>query len=301
MNDEIKKAEDILNKIGIKDFSIIKKINGGMSNHTFLIKIKDKKYILRIPAKNSSKYLKRKNEAIILNQIKNSPIAGDTIYFDVKSGIKITSYIEGESLNNIPNLNTNDLKEVLLTIKGLNLIKPAWKIEKENLCKKINRLQKSLSNFPKRYYDIKKSIFYLYKKYLKKEKNYLIHNDLQLSNIVESTDKKYYLIDFEYALKGAIYYEIASLYNDLNLNHLKDFDIVKLYFENDTDDLKYLKTYIAASLEITRWYLVARIKKNDNINLGVDFEGIANTFFSYLENLIERIKICAKERNFKFR
>ncbi len=301
MNDEIKKAEDILNKIGINDFSIIKKINGGMSNHTFLIKIKDKKYILRIPAKNSSKYLKRKNEAIILNQIKNSQITGDTIYFDVKSGIKITSYIKGESLNNISNLNTNDLKEVLLTIKRLNSIKPAWKIEKENLCKKINKLQKSLSDFPKRYYDIKKIIFSLYKKYLKKEKTYLIHNDLQLSNIVRSTDNKYYLIDFEYALKGAIYYEIASLYNDLNLNNLKDFDIVKLYFEKDADNLKYLKTYIAASLEITRWYLVARIKKNDNINLGVDFELIANTFFSYLENLLERIKNCAKERNFKFR
>ena len=301
MNDEIKKAEDILNKIRINDFSIIKKINGGMSNHTFLIKIKDKKYILRIPAKNSSKYLKRKNEAIILNQIKNSQITGDTIYFDVKSGIKITSYIKGESLDNISNLNTNDLKEVLLTIKRLNSIKPAGKVEKENLCKKINKLQKSLSDFPKRYYDIKKIIFLLYKKYLKKEKTYLIHNDLQLSNIVRSTDNKYYLIDFEYALKGAIYYEIASLYNDLNLNNLKDFDIVKLYFEKDTDNLKYLKTYIAASLEITRWYLVARIKKNDNINLGVDFELIANTFFSYLENLMERIKSCAKERNFKFR
>lgn len=301
MNDEIKKVEDILNKIGINDFSIIKKINGGMSNHTFLIKIKDKKYILRIPAKNSSKYLKRKNEAIILDQIKNSQITGDTIYFDVKSGIKITSYIEGESLNNISNLNINDLKEVLLTIKSLNSIKPAGKVEKENLCKKINKLQKSLSDFPKRYYDIKKIIFSLYKKYLKKEKTYLIHNDLQLSNIVRSSDNKYYLIDFEYALKGAIYYEIASLYNDLNLNNLKDFDIVKLYFEKDTDNLKYLKTYIAASLEITRWYLVARIKKNDNINLGVDFGLIANTFFSYLENLLERIKSCAKERNFKFR
>ncbi len=299
MNDNLSDVRKILQKKNLQNFEIVKKYSGGMSNHTFLIKIGNDEYILRVPAKNAKKYLKRKNEKIILNKIKNENITSKTIYLNTRNGIKISSYIKGCNLDN--KINYNDLENVVKLVKRLNMIKPSIRLEKENLCKKINNLEKGLNNLISEYFNYKKEIFKYYKKYLKKEKSYLIHNDLQLSNIIKKDDNSYYLIDFEYALKGSIYYEIGALYNDLNLNNVSDFDVIKIYFGSSIDNLKYFKTYIAASLEILRWYLVASIKKNDKIDLGIDFEYVANNFLKYLKYLIERINECAKKGNIKLR
>ena len=299
MNDNLSDVRKILQKKNLQNFEVVKKYSGGMSNHTFLIKIENDEYILRVPAKNAKKYLKRKNEKIILNKIKNENITSKTIYLNTRNGIKISSYIKGCNLDS--KINYNDLENVVKLVKRLNMIKPSIRLEKENLCKKINNLEKGLNNLASEYFNYKKEIFKYYKKYLKKEKSYLIHNDLQLSNIIKKDDNSYYLIDFEYALKGSIYYEIGALYNDLNLNNVSDFDVIKMYFGSSLDNLKYLKTYIAASLEILRWYLVASIKKNDKIDLGIDFEYVANNFLKYLKYLIERINECAKKGNIKIR
>ena len=299
MNDNLSDVRKILQKKNLQNFEVVKKYSGGMSNHTFLIKIENDEYILRVPAKNAKKYLKRKNEKIILNKIKNENITSKTIYLNTRNGIKISSYIKGCNLDS--KINYNDLENVVKLVKRLNMIKPSIRLEKENLCKKINNLEKGLNNLASEYFNYKKEIFKYYKKYLKKEKSYLIHNDLQLSNIIKKDDNSYYLIDFEYALKGSIYYEIGALYNDLNLNNVSDFDVIKMYFGSSLDNLKYLKTYIAASLETLRWYLVASIKKNDKIDLGIDFEYVANNFLKYLKYLIERINECAKKGNIKLR
>ncbi|MCI7236474.1 hypothetical protein [Campylobacter sp.] len=72
---------------------------GGMTNTNYLVKSDANHYVLRIPPKNSQAILNRVKEKHIEKVLTGGGISAKCLYFDSKTGIKITEFINGSKLH----------------------------------------------------------------------------------------------------------------------------------------------------------------------------------------------------------
>lgn len=72
----------------------------GMTNQSFLIVCRGRKYIMRIPGEGTDMLIKRKEEAAVYRKIGGRGICDNVVYIDWESGCKITEYLEGARVCN---------------------------------------------------------------------------------------------------------------------------------------------------------------------------------------------------------
>ncbi|MDD7091089.1 hypothetical protein [Campylobacter sp.] len=72
---------------------------GGMTNTNYLVKSDANHYVLRIPPKNSQAIINRVKEKHIEKVLTGGGISAKCLYFDGKTGIKITEFINGSKLH----------------------------------------------------------------------------------------------------------------------------------------------------------------------------------------------------------
>ena len=72
---------------------------GGMTNTNYLVKSDANHYVLRIPPKNSQAIINRTKEKHIEKVLTGGGISAKCLYFDSKTGIKITEFINGSKLH----------------------------------------------------------------------------------------------------------------------------------------------------------------------------------------------------------
>ena len=109
--EEILKAARLISKDG--EVKIVERLLGGMSNYTYVVKIDGAKYVIRIPGQYGELFVNRQEEKYNLEQVAKTGLVKESLYFNVDTGVKITSYIEGESLNNI-NVDEEVLEKLLI-------------------------------------------------------------------------------------------------------------------------------------------------------------------------------------------
>ncbi len=73
----------------------IDKIEKGLTNQNFKIIVANKPYVLRVPYKDSEHIVDRHLEQKALALVKDADIDVTTVYFDAKTGIKVTEYVDG--------------------------------------------------------------------------------------------------------------------------------------------------------------------------------------------------------------
>ena len=76
----------------IIDITILKK---GMTNRSFLFRVKNNKYIMRIPGEGTNQLINRKQEAEVFKAISGLGLCDDPVYINPENGYKITKYLEG--------------------------------------------------------------------------------------------------------------------------------------------------------------------------------------------------------------
>ena len=80
---------------------VIKRLMGGMSNYTYVIRVKDGLYTFRIPGKNAEKFVDRTIETTNIDLISSLALNNNTIYLDPITGYKIAEYIDGQPLSEL--------------------------------------------------------------------------------------------------------------------------------------------------------------------------------------------------------
>lgn len=108
------KFEKVLNK-SANDIKFI----GGMTNKNYLVVCDNDKFVFRLPRKNANSIINRINEKN--NQILSfkSGFNVQTIYFNEKSGIKITKFLEeAKTLN--PQTVREHIEEIGKDIKNIH-------------------------------------------------------------------------------------------------------------------------------------------------------------------------------------
>lgn len=199
----------------------------GITNNNYLVKCEKKDYVLRIP-KDDMIGIDRVNENNVIELLKPLKIDVPTIYFDKKTGIKITEKIKIRKTA-INYLNDEYLKKFLNQLKKIHEQKTIEKIadfDCFNLLKKYKeQLNEETLIFPKEEEIIEKT-----KKIYQTYPKVLCHNDLLFNNILY-TQKKVFIIDYEYSGKNIVLFDLMSFVKENNIEDLAiQSKILKFYY-----------------------------------------------------------------------
>ena len=277
-----KQKLDLLKNIIGDDVQIIDSLKGGMMNEAYIVQSIQGKFVYYISTEQANEMVDRNLEKETHSIAYSLGLTSENIYFDLKKGIKINRYFEGESLNNI---NEFDYKEVAKLLAKYH----ASKVKASKYYAPLKRLEeykKEAETFVNKFDDEFYSLFELIQNnsdFLLSQPLHLSHNDAQRSNIIKTTNNEYKLIDFEFAANNDEVYDISTFGNgDVNEGKKLLEEYEKIVPLKDG-----LKRYVLWRIDISlQWYLVAIIKhyRGEGALHGFDFLAVAAHF---LDNAIK--------------
>jgi len=208
---------------------IIRQLRGGLTNDSYLIEVSGVFFVLRINADNSDQLgIDRRQEIQAMARAGDSHLAPAIIYVDHEIGFLVTEYIEGrvwnegdlDSANNILKLST-----LLNSIHGLEPIETSvfiaekirdYKNEIGAIIPGLDEIEKAMEDFvDEAITDI--SCFCL------------CHNDLLVSNIVETLSGDLIVLDWEYAAMGHPLFDLAAVIEGQKIAKLASDNLLSHY------------------------------------------------------------------------
>lgn len=270
--------EDLLNTIFPKEAKIISPLVGGMMNQSYIVSCDDKKYVLYISTKQANEMvdreLERKNQQLIISL----GLTSKNIYFDTKNGIKVNEYIEGSSLDKIQEYDYHKIAILLKTMHQSGLLSE----QDYGPFKRFIDYENEASSFQKledEQYVLLRQTLFENKDFLENQKKVLCHNDAQRSNIIKSSDNKYYLIDFEFMGNNDPIYDIATFGNG---TVKEGFHLLNEYYDNNPSKEACLRYYLWRIFISLQWHNVAIVKHyhGEGKTHGFDFLKVAEFFLN---------------------
>ena len=221
----------------IKDSEIndIKCIKEGMTNHSYIFSYDNTKYLARVPGENTDAYIDRNVEGEILEKLKPYNITEDIVYFDKRTGYKISKYFNDARVLNENNV--DEMKKCMALYKKFHLL--SIKVDAD--CSIIKKLDEYISIIKE------KNIYVPYEDFeevidnAKKIKNYLdsvdtvktlTHGDPNPNNIL-IVGNELKMIDFEYGGMANPLSDIALFGDYVRFDVDKTFELYKMYKEAD--------------------------------------------------------------------
>ncbi|MCK5388015.1 MAG: phosphotransferase family protein [Candidatus Izimaplasma sp.] len=277
-------------KVNEKDVEVVERLMGGMSNYTYVIKVKDKLYTFRIPGKKAEKFVDRIVEAHHIKLVEQLDLNNNTIYLDTESGYKIAEYIEGTPLHELePLLLINEAARVLHKIHDSGLKSDYDYDPLGRLSKYENHTFEYGHVHSKRYNSLKEKFLSYKDLYMDDSKLVFTHGDSQISNFVVLKDNSMKLMDWEFTGNNDPYYDIACFGNN-------DFDhalaLLPVYLRRTPTVEEYNRLYFFRAFQTLQWHNVALYKEFIGLSkdLGVDFMFVANLYLDKAEKFLSRIK-----------
>lgn len=236
----------------LKNPKIEHRLLGGMSNYTYVVSDDDKKYTVRVLGENADLFVRRNEEQYHIPIFEQLGITSQTLYFDLKTGIKVGEYIEGEILSQINPLDyLQEVSDILKTIHSAKKSKYDY-----DFFNRLNEYESINKDIPKTYYDLKAWALQEYEKTYQYVEKTFTHGDSQPSNFVVAKDKVF-VVDFEFSGNNDPFYDIAC-YGNIEFEYaLKLLDVYLGRKANHTD---LRRLYYNRILQAIQWFLVAKYK-----------------------------------------
>jgi len=204
MIDQLKQYQ-IFKNIKIEVFELLE--NQGYCNENYLLKAKDKKYLIRKFKLENDRKFEFKVQKLAYEQ----NIAAKPIFLDEGNGLMICEFLEGSHKTV---LNKDDLKKIAYVLRELHSIK---------LNTKPLNLESTLTSKSK---EIEQA-FVTLEKYEAEE--VLCHNDLNPKNILFTDEVKF--IDWEFASVNDRYFDVASVCIEFDLDNKDERYFLEHYFD----------------------------------------------------------------------
>lgn len=263
-------ALDVLKQVfktDLNDIQDLKLLKEGMTNDSFIFSLKNKRYIMRIPGAGSEKLIRRKEEKIVYELIKNYHISDELVYLNAENGYKITEFLEG--CHNLDASNLDELKKAMKLLKSfhdLNL-----QVEHSfNLFEKIEFYEKLNTNKSK-YQDyalVKANVLSLKSIIDKSKKNWtLCHIDSVCDNFLV-TDKEIRLIDFEYSAMQDSDLDLIMFASYSYFNQQQIEELFEIYYGYKMEAQKRIKVYSYMAVVGLLWSNWCEYKESLNQEFG---------------------------------
>lgn len=218
----------------------VTKLNGGLTNETYLVRTNSNQYVARIPGKGSEKYINRVNES---HDTAIAFAAGATpeVVYDERNGVKVTRYLPKPM-----ELNRSMLKRPECLLEVVNLLKKLHATEPFastiDVFARNKQWAKAIEGrgwlLPVTYVDAANEIDNIQGIF----KDFKIikvpcHNDLTPGNFIFS-DGRLQLIDFEYGGNNDPVWDLAYLAMEADFTEGQGEFMLRAYFGDEmTDDV----------------------------------------------------------------
>lgn len=268
------------------DAKIESRLMGGMSNYTYVVSSDDELYTIRFLGEYAENFVNREAEARNIKIMESLGVTNKTIYFDITSGVKMSHYVQGNSLNTLEG--KYDLLAVCKILKKIHQSKELSKYD-YNPFLRIEKYQSLLDDSDiKEEYLILKNEFMKFKEYLESQEKVLTHGDSQPSNFIVLDNGELITVDFEFSGNNDPIYDIACF---ANIKLEDGLDLLNVYYEKvDNDKLK--RFYLWKTYQCLQWYLVASFKEKMGMSesLSIDFKKIADNYLDQASKILEIAK-----------
>ena len=266
------------------DAKIVMRLEGGMSNYTYVVESQNKKYTYRVPGKYAERFVDRVEEWNNIQEVDRLGLNNVTTYVEILSGEKLAEYVEGTIMSTTDITSYNKMSvEALKTIHNSDL-----KFNDYNAFGRLDNYEQYCHEMgfthPKAYLDLRAKLEELRKAYTEVKK-VPCHCDYQPTNLVISGDKLY-VLDWEFAGMNDPFYDIAC-YGNAGFD--KALSLLECYVGHQptAEELKRLRFHRA--FQCLQWYNVAIFKDRVGLSkdLNMDFNAVALMFLGMANDLLE--------------
>ncbi len=206
-------------------------IKEGMTNHSYRFDLNGETYLARVPGENTDTFINRKTEGEILEKLKPHNITEDIIFFDKKTGYKISKFFKNAKTIDISK--KDELKKCMALYKNFHLLDISVKASNDISDKIIEYtgIIKSKNIYvPYEDFDDIVSKAYEIKKYLDKvdKVKTLTHGDPNPNNVL-IVGNELKLIDFEYGGMANPLSDIALFGVYVGYDFKKTYELYQMY------------------------------------------------------------------------
>ncbi len=290
-DNKVKKIiSDCLN-IKVTEIEKMEKMKKGMTNNSYFFEYKNEKYIFRIPKEGTEKYINRKQEEIVYNELKGKNVCDEVIYLNSEKGYKISKFYE--NARECDSFKKDDISKCMQKLRKFHELELSVNHDFD-IFERIEYYESIWKNKKPRYddyYETKNNVLSL-KSVIEKydRKKVLCHIDAVSDNFLILPNDEVVLVDWEYAGMQDPHIDIAmfalySMYSKEQLDTLID-----LYFTEGCSDEIKLKIYCYMAVCGLVWSNWSEYKRK----LGQDLGEYAVKQYEYAK---EYFDIVQKELN----
>lgn len=279
---------ELLKSVIGEDAKVESALVGGMMNEAYIVSSKQGRFVYYISTAQANEMVDRNLEKETQGIAYELGLTSQNVYFDLVNGIKINRYIEGTSLNKIDQFDYKKVAELFVKFHSSKKKASVYYDPLGRLDNYRKEAETHVSKFDEEFYELWE-IVQKNRGFLLSQPLSLAHNDGQRSNIVKSSDGKYYLIDFEFAANNDPIYDIGTFGNG---DALEGKRLLEEY-EKLTPVKDGLKRYALWRIDISlQWYLVATIKhyRGEGKIHSIDFLAVGKHFLGVAKEAQKLLK-----------
>ena len=271
-----------------QDAAIVKRLEGGMSNYTYVVETRGKRYTYRVPGKYAEKFVDRVEEWDNIQEVQEVnklSLNNATSYVEVISGEKLAEYVEGTILSETDVVSYNEMSvKALKTIHNSNLRFKDYNAfgrlaDYERYCREMG------FTHPKEYIELRGKLDQMRQAHADVPM-VPCHCDYQPTNLVVSGDKLY-VLDWEFAGMNDPFYDIAC-YGNAGFD--KALSLLEAYVGHKPTSQELRRLYYHRAFQCLQWYNVAIFKDRVGLSrdLNMDFNHVAAFFFGMAKDLADQ-------------
>ena len=268
-----------------QDAAIVKRLEGGMSNYTYVVETRGKRYTYRVPGKYAEKFVDRVEEWDNIQEVNKLSLNNATSYVEVISGEKLAEYVEGTILSETDVVSYNEMSvKALKTIHNSNLRFKDYNAfgrlaDYERYCREMG------FTHPKEYIELRGKLDQMRQAHAEVPM-VPCHCDYQPTNLVVSGDKLY-VLDWEFAGMNDPFYDIAC-YGNAGFD--KALSLLEAYVGHKPTSQELRRLYYHRAFQCLQWYNVAIFKDRVGLSrdLNMDFNHVAAFFFGMAKDLADQ-------------
>ncbi|MDH6364077.1 thiamine kinase-like enzyme [Enterococcus sp. PF1-24] len=236
---------------------------GGLTNYNYLMTIQGKDYIVREPGVLTDQMIDRDIEEYNTKAIDSFGINSKCIYFDAKTGIKISEFVADScNLAQAEPFSKDSLQQVAGLLKKIHTSTISFKnifSWQDELAKYEEIIEEINGALFSDYYLLKEKTFNYFEDYIANVPLVPCHNDTVPENFLVSTNKDFYLIDWEYSGLNDPNFDLAAFIIETNLPPQAIDSFLQNYYGNQISEanIHTIKGYmVAQDLMWTVWALI---------------------------------------------
>ena len=262
---------------------IVMRLEGGMSNYTYVVECQGKKYTYRVPGKFAEKFVDRDDEWANIQEVDRIGLNNVTTYMEIRSGEKLAEYVEGTIMSQTDVVSYNALSVAALK----QIHNSGMKFKDYDAFGRLAQYERYCTEtgfiFPQEYIDLRKKLDAI-RATMTNVPKVPCHCDYQPTNLVISGDKLY-VLDWEYAGMNDPFYDIAC-YGNAGFD--KALALLETYVGHKPTKEELQRLYFHRAFQCLQWYNVAIFKDRVGLSkdLNMDFNAVALMFLGMAKDLL---------------